>query len=311
LLKALESQDTEVRFYAAEALAYLDRHEAVTPLSEAAVKEPAFRVHALTALSAMQDPAAFEQLKEMLSLSSAETRYGAFRSLWSMNSKDPFVRGEVFGDQFHYHVLDVAGPPMIHVTHSRLPELVVFGKDQTFKTPLTLSAGNQIIVKSDDSGEITVSKFAVNEADQKRFVSAKVDDVVRAIAELGGTYPDVVQALQEAKAAGALTSRFEVDALPETGRTYERVARVDLTSPTSSGKDKKSDTKLSTKLASPSPELFEKKDAAITYKELKKPKKDGSSEGDDEAKEEPKPGFFGKMKWWDSKKEKTDAESDT
>ncbi len=60
-----------------------------------------------------------------------------------------------------------------------------------------------------------------HEADQKRVVSTRVDDVIRAIVELGGTYPDVVQALQEAKAAGCLEGRFEIDALPEAGRTYE------------------------------------------------------------------------------------------
>ena len=60
-----------------------------------------------------------------------------------------------------------------------------------------------------------------HEADQKRVVSSRVDDVIRAIVELGGTYPDVVQAIQEAKAAGCLEGRFEIDALPEAGRSYE------------------------------------------------------------------------------------------
>ena len=69
LLKALESKDPEVRFYAAEALAYLDRHEAAAPLGEIAREQPAFRVFALTALSSMQDFGAYEQLREMLSSS--------------------------------------------------------------------------------------------------------------------------------------------------------------------------------------------------------------------------------------------------
>jgi flagellar basal body P-ring protein FlgI len=301
LLKALESSDLEVRFYAAEALAYLDRHEAVMPLVQAAREEPAFRVFALSALSAMQDPTAFDQLKEMLAMPSAETRYGAFRSLWTMNPKEPFVRGEMFGDQFHYHVLDVAGPEMIHVTHSRLPELVLFGKDQKFQLPLTVTAGNQIIVKSNDAGEVTVSKFAVKEGDQKRTVSPKVDEVVRAIVELGGTYPDVVQALQEAKASGALVTRFEVDALPQAGRVYEPAGGFAQ----SGGKD----GNLIKKLASPLPWLFETKAEAISYKSGRSSKKDSTTEGDDTAKKETKPGFFGKMKWWGSKKDEGEAES--
>jgi len=52
-----------------------------------------------------------------------------------------------------------------------------------------------------------------------------VDEVIRAIVDLGGTYPDVVQALQQAKVDGALASRFEVDALPQPGRSYDRHAK--------------------------------------------------------------------------------------
>ena len=80
------------------------------------------------------------------------------------------------------------------------------------------------MVTSSGGDEIAVSKYSVQDGDQKRTVSTRVDDVIRAIVELGGTYPDVVQALQEAKNAGALASRFEVDALPEAGRTYHRTA---------------------------------------------------------------------------------------
>jgi hypothetical protein len=160
----------------------------------------------------------------LLTVPSAETRYGAFRALWLINHNDSMVRGEQLGGQFSYHVLDTPGAPMIHVTRSHRAEVVLFGRDQQFTGPLAVNAGNQIMVTNTPSGEISVSKFAVGDADQKRTVSARVDDVIRAIVELGGTYPDVVQALQEAKAAGALSSRFEVEAVPESGRTYERVA---------------------------------------------------------------------------------------
>ena len=50
----------------------------------------------------------------------------------------------------------------------------------------------------------------------------RVDPVIRAIVELGGTYPDVVQALQEAKRSESLPSRLKVDALPDSGRRRQR-----------------------------------------------------------------------------------------
>jgi hypothetical protein len=141
-----------------------------------------------------------------------------------MNADDPLVRGERLGDQFTYHVLDVAGPAMVHVTRSYRPEVVLFGKNQHFALPLVLDAGQKVLVNGQSGGKITVSRFSPGEEPEQRVVSTSVDDVVRAIVELGGTYPDVVQALQQAKHDGALTGRFLVDALPEPGRQYDRDA---------------------------------------------------------------------------------------
>jgi flagellar basal body P-ring protein FlgI len=291
LLKTLESKDAEVRFYSSEALAYLDRHEASAPLGEAAREQPAFRVFALTALSSMQDFGAYEQLRDMLSSSSAESRYGAFRALWTMNKKDALMAGENLNGQFNYHVLDVSGPPMIHVTHNRLPEIVLFGKDQNLLTPISVNAGNQIMVNSTNPKEITVSKFAVKEADQKRVVSPKVDEVIRTVVELGGTYPDVVQMLQEAKASGALASRFEIDAVPEAGRTYERVLAED-------GDTEQSKSSVKAAPGKSAPDLFYKKVDKSTSDDGDDATKTSKNDTDDEKSTEKsgsKHGFFGKM----------------
>jgi flagellar basal body P-ring protein FlgI len=221
LLVGLKSADPEVRFYSAEALAYLDQKEAAAPLAEAARDVPAFRAYALAALSAMDDFAAYEGLRGLLDLPSAETRYGAFRSLWAMNAQDPLVRGERLGDQFSYHILDTMGPPLIHVTRSYRAEVVLFGHNQKLVTPFVIEAGKNIMLTGRDD-QVTVSHFAPDEPDQKRVVSTTVDDCIRAIVELGGTYPDVVQALQQARTNGALASRLELDAIPAGGRLYDR-----------------------------------------------------------------------------------------
>ena len=67
---------------------------------------------------------------------------------------------------------------------------------------------------------------------------------------MGGTYPDVVQALQQAKQEGALASRFRVDALPESGRHYDRDR--DKT-------DEAAETRPSRVVASPLPNLFSRR----------------------------------------------------
>jgi hypothetical protein len=79
--------------------------------------------------------------------------------------------------------------------------------------------------------------------------------VIRAIVSLGGTYPDVVQALQQAKADGALLSRFEADALPQSGREYDRneeQSTADADKPTSA----EPGSQKAIEVATPLPELF-------------------------------------------------------
>lgn len=220
LKEVLQSPHVPVRFYAAEALAYLDCPDAAPVLGQIARDEPAFRVYALSALGTLNDLESLEQLRSMLSSPSAETRYGAFRALTTLNPNDPVIMGEKLGDQFSYHVLHVDGPPMVHVTKSRRAELVLFGSHIRLNSPPLLEAGNRIMVTGREPGKIVISKFTPNEPDQKRFVSDDLDEVIRAVVELGGTYPEVVQMLQQAKAGGYLTARFEVDALPEPGRRY-------------------------------------------------------------------------------------------
>ncbi|MBX7168744.1 MAG: flagellar basal body P-ring protein FlgI [Pirellulales bacterium] len=223
LRKGLDVADPEVHFYSAEALAYLDDRTACPMLADVAKNEPAFRVYALTALSSMEDVAAFEALSSLLDVPSAETRYGAFRALWAMDASHPLVKGDDLDGKFHLHVLDSAGPPMIHLTRSYRAEVVLFGHGARFELPVVIEAGKHILIKGESGGDVlTISRFAVDEPDQKRQVSPNVEEVIRAVVELGGTYPDVVEMLMAARGKRALNCRVEVDALPQGGRTYDR-----------------------------------------------------------------------------------------
>jgi hypothetical protein len=166
---------------------------------------------------------------------------------------DPFVRGEWLGEQFSYHVLDVAGTPMIHATRSFRPEIVLFGKEHHFKLPLMIEAGQNILVNGQSGTRITVSRFRPGLEPEQRVVSTNVDEVIRAIVALGGTYPDVVQALHQAKVENALSSRFEVEALPEGGRPFNRNA---MPAAESDG-GMKGEPAVPLEVGSPEPELFQ------------------------------------------------------
>jgi len=228
LQQALRSPDMEVRFHAATSLAYLGDGTSAKVLAEIARVEPAFRVYALNALSVMKNDLEAEYyLQELLHVPSAETRYGAFRALKNRNPMDQTIRGEMLGDprkgQFSYHGVNSPAPPMVHITANKLSEIVLFGVADIFlRQPFALDAGPLIFVNGQNPNEVVVSRFATKGIDERRTVSNHLDSIIRAVVDMGGTYPDVIQMIRQADRDGVLSCRLEIDCLPEPNRIYRR-----------------------------------------------------------------------------------------
>ena len=237
LKDALTSPLIEVRFYAATALAYLGNSDGLNALVESARHERAFRVFALSAIATIEDAEAHLALRELMSEPSAETRYGAFRSLWTLDKRDPFIRAELLGIReseeegkpartagaFTLHALRTGGEPLVHALTRTRPEIVLFGANQEFRPPMYLSAGRHIIVTSQPGATtVTLSRFEVGKPDQRRECSLQVADVIRTADELGATYPEVVQMLADASLQKNLPTSLAIDELPEGGRIYYR-----------------------------------------------------------------------------------------
>jgi flagellar basal body P-ring protein FlgI len=222
LKNGLKSRDLETRFHAAEALAYLDEPESAKTLGEAARESSAFRWSALSALSSMDHVQAYEALTDLLHVSSAETRYGAFRALRRRRSNDPLVAGEMLSQQFWLHLIPTTGEPMIHISWAERCEIVLFGQEIQMAPPQGIFAGKQIMLTSTGPEQIKISRFIPGREDRVAYAGPTVEQVIRGIVSLGGTYGDVIQALQEAKQAGLIAARMEVDAVPRTGIAYHR-----------------------------------------------------------------------------------------
>lgn len=245
LKRALDTSDPEVRFYAAEALAYLDEPECTKPLREAAEQEPAFRWHAIAALASMDDLTAYEQLNGLLHVTSAETRYGAFRALRKRNPNDPLLKGTVFHQEFSLHVVPTSADPLVHFTQSSRPEIVLFG-DQIELLPTDfVFAGDKIVVKRIGPQELRISHFSPGKPDEVEVCSTRLDEVIRTAGRMGAHYEDMLTLVHEAKRQNFVTAKVMVDALPRANRMLEK--QYD---------DSAAATASRRRVASPLPDLF-------------------------------------------------------
>ncbi|MEX2286491.1 MAG: flagellar basal body P-ring protein FlgI [Planctomycetaceae bacterium] len=236
LKTGLKNPALEVQFHSAVALAYLEKPDGLEVLARAVREEPAFRVHALAAMSVVEEAESNLLLQGLLDEPSAETRYGAFRALTTMDEKHPFVHGENMNDEFKLHVLDTKGPPMVHLTTRKKAEVVLFGAKQRLVTPIAVQAGEHIqVTAGPGSDTVTVSRYQLNQPDRRATVSADLAEVIRTVAspQFGASYPDVAQLLFQASKQRNLASRLEIDALPEAGRVYYRPQEGDGESPKS------------------------------------------------------------------------------
>ncbi len=223
LKRGLESDVLEVRFHAAQALAYLGQSEAAPALREAADKEPAFRVFALAGLAALHTGEAANQLHQLLDHESLETRYGAVRALSNIDSGDPAIAAEEADQNFILRVVNSRGPAMVHVTQRQKAEITIFGAHQEFQTPMVASAGRRFLIKSDPGRPtVTISRFVTGGDVVRTQVPARVAEVIRELARQQATYPDIVQLLVEADQQHNLTASIGIDALPQAGRVYTR-----------------------------------------------------------------------------------------
>ena len=243
--KGMTSPDAAVRFNSAITSAYFnersDRQQTARILAEFAATDPERRPAALATLGVCMKTS-FDvdaELRKLLAAPENETRYGAFRALWTRNPSDYMIQGENLANQFAYHCLNCGGTPFAHVAMSDRPEIVLFNADQIFlQGEIYIEANPRLTIRA-DGDEIVVKKYETTDGvNQQRRVGFKVDETIRAIVEIGGSYSDVVSFLTQAKSAGHLKSigpdgtatacAFGIDSLPGAKNTrFKRVRDVE------------------------------------------------------------------------------------
>jgi hypothetical protein len=254
---ALQSANPNVRFFAAEALAYLDDPAGAEALAQTAAALPKFRAYSLAALAAMEQPAAHMRLRKLMDEADIELRYGAFNALRTLDPHDPSL-GQVAvldapateeqpdespdamavalataanrprpEEPFAFYIVDSEGPPIVHVARSRRSEIVVFGRNQKLVPPIVLGTGSILLNAADKDDQVELSKIVPSrfgDSDVKLRTSLELGEVIRRAANLGATYPEIVSILESADRQKNLPGPLVVDAVPTAKADYFQAA---------------------------------------------------------------------------------------
>ena len=258
LQAGLKSDNPQVRFFAAESLAYLDDPSGADALADTAIRLPKFRAYALAALAAMDQTAAHIKLRKLMDEADMEVRYGAFNALRTLDPHDPSLgrirvlddpkseeeeagagsdsmavalssagRKPRIDDPFALYMVDSEGPPVVHVSRTRRSEIVVFGRNQKLLPPIVLGTGAILLNAGEKNDEIEVSKIVPSrfgDSDVKIRSTLDLGDVIRRVANLGATYPELVTILEAASRQKNLPGSLVVDAVPTSNMDYVAAA---------------------------------------------------------------------------------------
>ncbi|MGI9518068.1 MAG: flagellar basal body P-ring protein FlgI [Pirellulaceae bacterium] len=238
LTRGLRSEHFKVQFHAAQALSYMGDNSGVEFLQRAADKEPAFRWHALTALTSLRDSICEKALVSLFNADSAEARYGAFNALRDSQPGSPMADGEFVSREFMLHTVPSMARPMIHVSRKSVPEIVIFNGDQHFGSEL-LYVESGLTIKSIGNGKVQLQRYMRGNGDRKVVCSSLVSDVIRNAVRMGLDYSDTIRLLKDARQTGALDSQLVINALPKLSNSYraeeaiEAAAEAQAESPSS------------------------------------------------------------------------------
>jgi len=267
-LKAgLKSSNSQIRYFCAESLAYLNDISGVDILAETIAHYPDFRAYALAGLASLDQPASHLKLRKLMDEANIEVRYGAFNALRTLDPRDPFL-GHVRviddpkredeevdespdamavaiasasrrsrarqDDPFSLYVVDSEGPSLIHISRTRRSEIVIFGRQQKLMPPIVLGTGAILLNAATNDEKVELSKIVpskLGDGDTKVTSTLELADVIRRTANLGASYPDIVSILETASRQKNLSGDLVVDAVPNPSRLYlEAILGKDTTS---------------------------------------------------------------------------------
>ncbi|OWK36582.1 flagellar basal body P-ring protein FlgI [Fimbriiglobus ruber] len=238
----LQSDEPWVRFASAESLAYLGHADGAKDLAELAEKHAALRTHCLTALASLDDAICLDQLAELMKKPDPQLRYGAFVALRSADENHEALRTQKTATRsYHLHQVAPDSPPLVHVCTDRRSEVVLFGSHLPIAGPFSIPLGNEFTVTARaNSPTVTVTRIVLKNGEPTPVEVTCVADaaaVLKALAELGGTFAEAAMFVAAAKKADAFTCAVAFNANPR-GLAIQQLALISRSDPSVERADK-------------------------------------------------------------------------
>lgn len=189
-------------------------------------------------------------LRKLLDDQNESIRFAACDAL-TRQSDGVKIKRIAIKDQFDLDLVESAGEPMIYVSQSLRPRIVVFGQDVRIRRPVFFSAPEDLVTLSATEGQRKLTVFRkvprTGRSSQAFEVEPTVSELVRLLGTvpspeprkevygLGLTYSQVAGVLYRLCKSGDIAAGFRLQELPEVLRIYSQgaasVGRPDMPGP--------------------------------------------------------------------------------
>ena len=154
-------------------------------MSRLASSQPALRVYCLTALASLDEAISHVELRNLLNQSSAETRYGAFHALHSLDERDEAIKGEQLNGSFWLHRVAPESSPLVHLATTSRAEIVIFGEEPIMTPPFPILAGEFTVTANKGDDRCTVTHVSLRSGKVQKQCPLKLEEVIRTMAAMG------------------------------------------------------------------------------------------------------------------------------
>jgi hypothetical protein len=217
-LKAgLTSKHPFIRFVCAESLAYLGSTAGVDTLAELARNHAILAKNCTIALANLSETIARDRLAELLADEDPALRCAAFHALTLLDETDSRLGGTYLSDSFWLYRVPQTPSSMVYFSTSKRAQVVVFGNNVILvpDTRMMVGTGREFTVAHDKEHNKFVIKRFTSRGEAQRIVGNRLEETLNALAELGASYPDIVDFLRQAQVYQAINCPIVCWSIPE------------------------------------------------------------------------------------------------